>query len=93
MRKPRFRLYHLILLIAVLSIMVLLVARFASPHMHADIYHPQNVDAPEELWDPLYSSMKFGLQYLLIALIAVGTMVSALLFFVFRDDGSSSISS
>ncbi|SQI42436.1 Uncharacterised protein [Leminorella richardii] len=89
MRKPRLRLYHLILLLMALSVVVLLILRFSSLHIHADIYHSEVSSDPEELWDPLYSALEFGMQYFLIALIPVGTLISALMFFLFREDTQS----
>ncbi|MFV0550143.1 MAG: hypothetical protein ACK5M5_15695 [Limnobaculum xujianqingii] len=59
------------------------------------IYHPAGeIELPlhevesEVEWNPLLSSLEFGLHYLLIVLISIGSLLSMFFFFSFKDEGS-----
>ncbi|WP_140919581.1 hypothetical protein [Limnobaculum xujianqingii] len=87
--------YHYILLVIIITIILLVIARFSIYHFNADIYHPAGeIELPlhevesEVEWNPLLSSLEFGLHYLLIVLISIGSLLSMFFFFSFKDEGS-----
>lgn len=87
--------YHYILLFIVITIILLVIARFSLYHINADIYHPAGeVELPlhevesEVEWNPMLSSLEFGLHYLFIVMISIGSLLSMFFFFSFKDEGS-----
>ncbi|AWH88056.1 hypothetical protein [Limnobaculum parvum] len=91
---------HYILLVIAITIIVLVVARFNLYHFNTDLYRtsgdiesplhesPLHIVESEVEWNPLLSSLEFGLHYLLIVLISIGSMLSMFFFFSFKDEGN-----
>ncbi|MCD1126689.1 hypothetical protein LPW36_11900 [Jinshanibacter sp. LJY008] len=91
--KKGLKTHHYILLVIATTIILLVVARFSLFHINADTYHlsdeiesPLREVEPEVEWNPILSSLEFGLHYLLIVLISIGSLLSMFFFFSFKDE-------
>lgn len=88
-KQSDIKIAQYVIVVMITSIIIILIAKFFPANHYGETYQPALVRAAETEWDPLMSSLQFGLQYFLIALLAIGIAVSLLFFFSCRDEGYS----